>query len=476
MLTPEQMREDVAVLRGVFEESHVGLYWFVTEPDLDRRFEAVSAALDRPMTARAFHRLLLPVVAAVRHGHTTLTLPTESVGHRWRLLDRGRRYLPLGVRVLDGRLYVAVDLTEEGTVEPGTEVVAVDGRPVAALLDTMRAYLSADGANDTFKNHQLGNNAAFAHLLDLLFGPAEAYVLDVVPLGGGAVERRTVAALPPARMAALYRERTGRDVDAYPPALAFEMLGDRAALLTVSSFYEGLIPPGEPGFEAFFAGVFRRVREAGVEDLVVDVRGNEGGNGDYPPLLYSYLADRPFRLAAPTTLASLSMSYVDYADGLSDDVRAFLASPLDFVRRAPDSTWVLNEAVDEARYRDFAPQPDAFTGRLYVLTDGGSFSATNEFVDLVYRYHRRERRPVRFVGEPNGGDTAYGRVSGGQQVGFVLPHSRQRLTVPLLGSAQHFGAYPGEAHIPDALVTPSSRDIGAGVDRVLEFVRNSVER
>jgi hypothetical protein len=471
-----QLHDDLRVVRGALEESHVGLYWFISKQELDRRFQRISAALVRPMTAREFHRLLLPLVASLRHGHTTLTLPSQGVGYRLRRLSKERRYFPFEVRVLENRLYVVSDLSEEQNVAPGAQILAINGRPASALLDTMRGYVSADGANDTFKVYQLGSGFQFPYLLDLLFGPSNTYTMDVVPISGKAKIRRTASAVPPERMARLYRERTGREIDTYPSALRLQMLGDGVALLTVSSFYEGLIKPGEPSFEAFLASAFRQIKEGRVKDLIVDVRGNEGGNDSYPPLLYSYLADKPFRLAKPTTLASASVSFLPYAPNPAEDVKAFAAAPARFVSRARDGSWVLKAEYDADRYRTWTPQPDRFTGRLYVLTDGGAFSATNGFLDLVYRYHRREGRQVQFVGEQNGGDNAFGFGSGGQALAIVLPHSRQTLSIPLLGSRQHFADAVPKAVIPDHPIRPSIQDVITGTDRELVFVRDLIAR
>jgi hypothetical protein len=471
-----QLREDLRVLRGALEESHVGLYWFISKKELERRFQQVSAALVRPMTVREFHRRLLPLVASLRHGHTTLTLPVEGVGYRLRHLSKAGKYFPFEVRVLQNRLYVVSDLSESADVAPGAEVIAINGRPVGTLLDKMRLYLSADGANDTFKMHQLGPGFQFHHLLVLLFGPSDTYRVDVLPLSGKAKIRRIVPAVSPERMVTLYRERTGREIDAYPSALRFRLLGDGAALLTVSSFYEGLIKPGEPSFEAFLASAFRQIKEGRVKDLIVDVRGNEGGNGSYVPLLYSYLADKPFRLAKPTTLASASVSFLPYAEGASEEVKAFAAAPHRFVSQDADGSWVLKEEFDKDRYRVLNPQTDRFVGRLYVLTDGGAFSATNDFLDLVYRYHRTAGRSVRFVGEQNGGDNVFGRVSGGQTLPIVLPNSKQRLSIPLLGSIQHFATTVPKAIIPDHRIRPSIQDVIAGVDRELLFARERIAR
>lgn len=472
-----QLREDLRVMRTALEESHVGLHWFISEQELDRRFRTVADELTQPMTAREFHRRLLPVVASLQHGHTTLTLPTEGVGYRLRHLSKERGYFPFQVKVLEGRLYAVSDLSEEGSVGPGAQIVAIDGRPVSALLDTMRQYLSADGSNETFKMFKLGPGFQFQYLLDLLYGPAEAYTVEVLPISGEAKSPLRVGAVAPEQISALFRERTGRGIDEYPAALGFELISDSVALLTVSSFYEGRAGSGEPSFEEALASAFQQIKDRQIRNLIIDVRGNEGGNDSYVPLLYSYLADDSFQLATPTTLASASMSSLPYAENPSDVIQAFAGAPSNFVSQASDGSWVLKEEFDTDRYRTYDPQPNSFTGRLYVLTDGGSFSATNAFLDLVYRYHRiEEGKSVRFVGEQNGGDNSFGQVSGGQMLTVVLPNSGQKLSIPLLGFSQHFAEVPSGAVIPDHPVSPSILDVITGTDRALLFTRELISR
>jgi hypothetical protein len=99
-----------------------------------------------------------------------------------------------------------------------------------------------------------------------------------------------------------------------PPALRVQILSGRTALLRVGSFYEGLFGSDNPDFSVFLASAFRSIKENQVEDLIIDVRGNEGGNSSYVPLLYSYLADKPFRFVGRTFVASTSMSFIKYAE------------------------------------------------------------------------------------------------------------------------------------------------------------------
>lgn len=98
--SPDQLREDFQIARRSLEEGHSGIYRYTPKAELDRVFDAVSKSLDRPMDAVEFFRVLAPAVAAVKCGHTNVTLPEafrKEINNTFPLL-------PFQVRVLKGRV------------------------------------------------------------------------------------------------------------------------------------------------------------------------------------------------------------------------------------------------------------------------------------------------------------------------------------------------------------------------------------
>ena len=463
LLPPSAQREDLDVVRRVLDESHVGLHWH-----LDRRTYA--AMLDRlveqaaaPVEPRLFQLRLTRFVAALRHGHTTLEATVAGSGYRLRRVPNGSPAFPLGVRVIDGRLHVAHDLSADGGVSAGAEILEIDGRPARALLAQLEALISADGPGQSFKRHQLGPGWRFQDALQLLDGPRERHRVRVRRLDGPVVAAALPAATPE-ELVKRFAERHGRALDAYGPAITYERR-DRVGVLTVGSFYEGLLSKGSPGFAAEFDRAFERIMAESVERLVLDLRGNEGGNNDYVPMLYAHLADRPFRFVGPTILKSNTISGLKYAQDPSDDLKAFAVDPAKFVLPDPTHGWVLKPEF--APITDYAPRPNPYAGPLTVLTDGGSFSATGGVLDLIHRFHRREGREVRFLGEAPGVDTRLGWGSGGQSLAVTLPNSRLRLAVPILASRNHFGSAPSTVSLPDRVLEPTPAELASGVDGVL---------
>jgi C-terminal processing protease CtpA/Prc len=90
---------------------------------------------------------------------------------------------------------------------------------------------------------------------------------------------------------------------------------------------------------------FREIKEKGIKNLILDLRGNDGGDPFCSVILYSYLMKEP----APY----FAESYGKYAD---------LAKPV-------------------------APAENRFTGNLYTLLDGRCGSTNGHFCALL-KYHR----------------------------------------------------------------------------------------
>src|SRR2546421_9622452 len=74
-IEPAQLAEDFRILRQALEEGHSGIYRYTAKADLDRLFDQAAKALDRPMTCVEFYRVVAPVVAAIKCGHTGVGLP-----------------------------------------------------------------------------------------------------------------------------------------------------------------------------------------------------------------------------------------------------------------------------------------------------------------------------------------------------------------------------------------------------------------
>ena len=139
---PDQLVHDLRVLRQTLEESQPGLYRQTSKNELDRAFSEAEKSLDRPLSVFEFYRILTPLIAAIRCGHTNIQLPEFFVKEQ----DSPRvKSFPALVKIINGRVYLWRDLGDKNSVLGGKEILSINQVAAAQIISTMLAATGGDG-------------------------------------------------------------------------------------------------------------------------------------------------------------------------------------------------------------------------------------------------------------------------------------------------------------------------------------------
>ncbi len=257
--------------------------------------------------------------------------------------------------------HVVISMAATGNpleLERGDEIMAVDGKSGAAMLDAAFAQPMCAGGSPSLA-HRRALSAT-----SLLSAVRVGSVVSIRH-ANGATESKTLARLTPPRAC---HDPLGRDVRYAAQA---SLRTDGAAVIHIPSFF----PPDNDAadvagsLERFRTAIrveFQKVQQA--PWLVIDVRGNRGG---YPDVSMAIAAGLPG--ARPLAKAIRCQSRVPF-------------------------TQQYGGAIDY----DFAPSNEfEYRGKVAILSDGLSFSATDYFLRVV-----RLATSAIVVGRPSAG--AYG--------------------------------------------------------------------
>jgi hypothetical protein len=446
-LTREQLVEDFRVARRALEEGHSGIYRYTKKEDLDRVFDAAERSIDRPMDAWEFFRVLAPAVAAIKCGHTDVELPKALQDD----LTTNVPILPLKVRVLDMKPYVFRDFSSDAGALAGLEIRAINGAPASRVVATMIAATPGDGDVVTSREFRIGS-WRFAGNLVRLLGMKSPYEVTLWDAAAKREVRAKLEGVPLPKLLETSKARYPQD-ERREDTADLEFVDDgRVARMTVRGFFGLADVEKKEGLEPFFKESFEAIRAKGSTSLVIDVRGNPGGEDELGRILLSYLVDAPFKYYDDLVLNKLSFDLMKYAEE-PDTI------PEKFVERRADG---LYHAVGHPNWGAQQPAEPGFRGRVVILIDGGSFSTTSEFLSQVHFHHR-----ATFVGEESGGGY-YGNTSGAVPT-VVLPNSKMRVEVPLLTYYMAVSGYKAASHgvVPDFPVAPTIADLVAGRDPAL---------
>jgi hypothetical protein len=451
-LSPAALKDDFELLRFSLEQAHAGLYRYVPKVEMDRHFEALEKKLSHPLRISEFYAEVLKLAAAIRDGHTRVQAPSNL--SEW--LRKKPIRPPMAIHFEGGRVRVLKDASGLEPSAVGSDVLAVNGRPIAEVVDALLRYLPGDGYSDGRRSN-LEYPDVFGGLFALEFGETEKYVFHVRSADGK--ERDVeVAGVPieelEKRMGPLRPRPSG-------PLLSLRFEGE-VAVLTVRSFGPRTLSGSGLSYPDFLTQAFQTLLEKRTESLIIDVRDNGGGNDEYGQILYAYLAPAPFyyydRLQMNKEKSEFLPRTNDPGTGRS------LTPP----RLDEKGRWV---RTDHPNLGLKQPREPVFSGRVFILENGRSFSATGEFMTAVYANKRGA-----FIGEESGAGIT-GNTSG-IMIGVKLDNSGIVVSIPMVGyyMAGDHGPRPERGILPDHEVIPTVEDILAGRDPVMEFALEMARR
>ena len=458
----KEVSDDYQVFENILKESHPGLYWYTSKDSMDYYFRKGKSELRDSMTETQFRKVLSYVVSKIDCGHTSVKPSNRYIRH----IDSSRlKIFPLSLKLWDDTATISANLNRKDSIlKRGTVITAVDNRSMREILDTVFQYLPADGYNRTHKLQVLSNRASFGFNYSNIFGSRERFLINYTDSSGetksvmipvynpltDSIGRAPVrSTIPVPRIDRRERKLLSAR------QLRFEM-DNKLAIMDVNSFSRGY------QLKRFFRRSFREIKKNKVDNLVIDVRGNGGGNVMNSTLLTKFLIDQKFKLADSLYAFHRSSAYGKRIQNYFFN-RLFM-----FFVTKKKSDGNYHFGYFERHY--FKPKKkNHFNGKTYVLIGGNSFSATSLFAQSV-----RPQENIVIVGEETGGG-AYGN-SAWLIPDVTLPETKVRFRLPLFRLVINKDApMDGRGVQPEVEVKPTVRDIREGVDfkmnKVVELIR-----
>lgn len=428
----DQVSEDISYLQDQLIRFHPGFYRYTDRTQMERYFEKASSAPEGLEGDELYARVTF-LLSQVKCGHTRTSMPANI--RTKHLADN--LFLPFHIKLLGGQPYIAASLSEE--IPVGARLTKINGKTYQEIEQIIFDYLPADGQIETGKRRMITRLFPYYYQLyvDSLNGSAEVEWLNEQE------EKKTTT-----------MERVSHDELETLPNLSTRITELRLehfgsySYMRISTFWQQGLSNAGFNYEDFLRRSFREIKSNGVENLILDLRGNGGGRDNFGALLVSYLLPRPFGYFDNILVTP---EYSGYGGVVEKNGKHFVTSHRGL------NIW--------------QPQDDVFEEGLYVLTDGGSFSTCAD-VATVLHHHKRGV----FLGEETGG--GYDGNTSGNSKAITLPNSGIRISLPMwMYTTANIGhQYPGRGVIPDHRIIPDWSQYAQKEDVVLNKVLEIIGR
>lgn len=474
------LRKDVDFTRQKLEKLHPNLYWYISKEELNKKFDRLKLTIHKPLKPNEFYQKLAPVIAKIKEGHLRLypydkrltKKEIKDLKNQKGLLNR------YNFTIHDDRIFVKDNADKIPNMNVGTEILTIKDIPVKNLLHQYKPLVNSDGENQTFQKYSMERRWP-------IFFTAEYGILDSVKIDAKYQnELKTFY---------IYREKitkeekkktekenkkqqrseTGKTKDynivtkSFNRDLQFATKDSMVAYMKIKTF-SGTFS------RKFYKQSFQQLKNSPAKYLILDVRDNLGGSLAEINNLYSYLVSDDFKFINDIEVTSrFSMLHANYINEFPDLLKPvavltyplYLTGSLFSVKKKDERFYVRNNGIFAVR----KPKKNNFKGKIYVLINGSSFSASS----IISSKLKGEKRAF-LVGEETGGandGTVAGRYSTEK-----LPHSKLQLPIGLMliqPNIEFTGTKKGV--LPDHEIIPTLNEILQKKDIQLEWVMEDIK-
>ncbi|MCU0432201.1 MAG: S41 family peptidase [Bacteroidia bacterium] len=470
-LSPANMQHELEILHSAFSQFHPGLYRYNSPEQIDSLFNRAKIEAQKPLTERNYYLLLARLCEKIKCGHTYPNFWNQKEEFKQRNFSSS--VLPLLFCVKDGKIIITHNLSQS-KVNAGDELLGINGITAKSLIDTLLQVSRSDGENGM--NRKLDNLGIYPFMTDTteyslfdvyapmcfpaLYEPAQ-YKCTIRTASG---KNRTVL-LQPLSKAQRLHEYTARfgTLASGENSWYLNQLSTETALLHIGDFATW---NWKRDYSAFLDSIFLALTQNGTTNLIVDIRGNEGGLDDARDNLFSRLIAEPFvkpQAQRLRTFLSVPDSMRKYFRTWNTDLyRPQSKAEFSFIE---NRFYIpINPPAGDTIY----PRKNAFKGKCYLLTN-----ATNSSAAFTLAQMFRQAKCGLIAGETTGGNMK--GINGGQFFMCYLPHSGIEIDIPLIWY-RPLKALPDAGINPDIPVQITPQSIAQRRDPALETVMKMIEK
>jgi hypothetical protein len=395
-ITKASAIKDLQILQNALYKTHPAPFAFISKDSFDHQFAKTISLMPAVVSERYLYVEVRKLLHFVGCGHTT-ALPSKPFLDS--LKKQNKITLTIAIKLVAEKLFITKNDSKDSSIKIGTELLSINNKPVSEIIADIRGMLNSDGKNTTHIDYYVVDN--FATWYYLLYGTTPSYALTTKGKDGNITSH--LIAERKANLKVVKSTSNVFDTIMKQKSLCLlkQKNNDSIAILRINNF-------STKKQNKFFKNVFAYLHKKDISNLIIDLRGNGGGHIPAATRLMRYLINDKFYVEFNADKPVVESKYLSNKFG-----NATMRFMVNFIP---------TKNVNGEEYHAIGVKPKNtkhYNGKLFVLTDGGTFSAAS-YVASILKHHANATT----IGQETGGGEE--GSNGMLQMKYTLPESNIR--------------------------------------------------
>lgn len=367
-LSREQAIFDIDALVYALNQVHPDMFSGCNQIDFFQEVNRIKNALSDSLSCIELYKLTAPIVAMLSDGHTNLTLPYNE------LFKQDTKHFPIIVDILSDKS-ILCKISMDSIIPCGSKILNINGRNCKQLIDHMLPFIA--GETESFKLSRIDD--LFPALHHILF-PADTFNIVYLPQNS---PKPLVVKSPGLILDKLKKLHSKLMINNSIEPYSFTI--DSQNNVAILDFKQFIYPQQ---MKVFADSMFTILNNKRINNLIIDIRENMGGNSSVGDILLKYLSPEPFIQFDRTYIKITAFTQTLLPNKNIKPIIAFY--------EVPPTEYIKPLTIDNGHYQ----------GNVYLLTSNKTFSSAGSF-SWVFK----ECKMGKIIGEETGGmNVNYGDV------------------------------------------------------------------
>lgn len=404
----ENLNKDFDFLVSAITETHPNPYSVISKNEFDSKIAKIKENFKDSLTLKEYYRMIAPLVASLKDGHTSLKFPGRK------LYNETDNLFPFIIKSSLEKPFLSVteNLNSDYSQIPvGAEILKINDIPAEKIIQ--KIIENTSGESNDYRLKMGADFYFFGFVFGAFYDLKDTAVVEYI--FENKIYKKSIPTVTLSNLMEIIKKKKNQPSN-QPQNVAFQDFSlilkpeIKTAIFDIRYFND------ETKFQDFLSESFKKIKIQKINKIVIDIRENGGGNSTLGDELLKYITSKPFKQFDNTTIKYSQLQkdfYKDYCE--SDTLKN--CNTYNYIKTKKNGEM---ERFPVENLTEPYPKSERFDGKVYLLTSVRTFSSASSFAQAFKHY-----KIGKIVGQETGGWI----VSYGDKIMSELPITKIPLSV-----------------------------------------------